>query len=92
MKLQTAINRPVAAAELLERARFEGTPQTRPPLERIARIYAVLSAGVIKNCVQFAAEFEVSTRTVKRDLDFMRDRLRLPIEYDAQRYGFRLVK
>jgi len=35
-----------------------------------------------------AAEFEVSTKTIQRDLDFMRDRLRLPIVYDEKRFGF----
>lgn len=33
-------------------------------------------------------EFEVSSRTVKRDIDFMKCRLELPIEYDERRYGY----
>ena len=34
-----------------------------------------------------AAEFAVSAKTVKRDIDFMRDRWELPIEYDHYKYG-----
>ena len=31
---------------------------------------------------------EISTKTVQRDIDFMRDRLNLPIDYDPLRFGF----
>ena len=31
---------------------------------------------------------EVSTKTIQRDNDFMRDRLGLPIEYDQLHFGF----
>ena len=30
----------------------------------------------------------MALRTVKRDVEFMRDRLNLPIEYDDKKYGF----
>lgn len=35
-----------------------------------------------------AAELEVSAKTIQRDIDFMRDQLSMPIEYDALRNGF----
>ncbi len=44
------------------------------------------------NCVGMAADFEVSVRTLKRDIEFMRDRLHLPIEYDSRRHGFHFAK
>lgn len=37
---------------------------------------------------RIAERFEVTTRTVDRDLEYMRDRLGAPIEYDAARRGF----
>jgi hypothetical protein len=36
-------------------------------------------------------EFEVSRRTVARDLDFLRDEERAPLAYDGARHGFRLT-
>jgi predicted DNA-binding transcriptional regulator YafY len=61
---------------------------SRPPLERMLRIHAALQEGKYPNCSGLATEIEVSTRTIKRDVDFMKYRLDLPIEYDAQRYGY----
>ena len=52
------------------------------------RIHDLLSAGRYPNCSLLAREFEVSTKTVQRDVDFMRDQLVLPIEYDRARHGF----
>lgn len=63
-----------------------------PPFERMMRIHDALKAGKYPNCSQLAISIEVSTRTVKRDVDFMRDSLRLPIEYDSRRYGYYYTK
>ncbi|MGZ5022234.1 MAG: helix-turn-helix transcriptional regulator, partial [Chthoniobacterales bacterium] len=59
-----------------------------PPLERMMRIHAQLKAGEFPNCRKIAEEIEVSSKTIQRDIDFMRDRLGLPIEYDPLRFGF----
>jgi proteasome accessory factor B len=61
---------------------------SRPPLERMSRLHALLQAGLYPNCGSLAREFEISKKTVQRDLDFMRDRLSLPIAYDPRRFGF----
>jgi predicted DNA-binding transcriptional regulator YafY len=61
---------------------------SRPPLERMMRMHARLQAGRYPNCRKLAEELEVSSKTVQRDLDFMRDRLGLPIEYDQLHFGF----
>ena len=63
-------------------------PQHRPPLERMLRIHQALQAEKFPNATQLAAELEVSTKSIQRDLDFMRDRLQLPIEYNPQRFGY----
>ncbi len=61
---------------------------SRPPLERMLHIHNCLQSGKFPNCPGLAKYFEVSSRTIKRDLDFMRLRLNLPIEYDSNRLGF----
>jgi len=65
---------------------------SRPPLERMQRLHDLLTNGRQVNCQQLGREFEVSYKTIQRDLDFMRDRLNLPIEYDPSRYTFRYTE
>ena len=52
------------------------------------RIHQALQAGAYPNATRLAAELEVSTKSVHRDIEFMRDRLALPIEYDGSRFGY----
>jgi proteasome accessory factor B len=61
---------------------------SRPPLERMLRLHERLKAGAFPNCRKLADELEVSTKTIQRDIDFMRDRLGLPIDYDQLHFGF----
>lgn len=62
--------------------------KSRAPLERMIRIHQAIQSGTFPNARRLAAELEVSTKSVHRDLDFMRDRLELPVEYDARRFGY----
>lgn len=52
------------------------------------RLHAALKARHFPNCQKIAAELEVSAKTIQRDIDFMRDRLGLPIAYHPQEFGF----
>jgi proteasome accessory factor B len=52
------------------------------------RIHELLRKGRYPNCTLLAEELEVSTRTAKRDVDFMKCRLNLPIEYHTGRNGY----
>ena len=52
------------------------------------RLHAALKSHHLPNCRTIARELEVSPKTIQRDIDFMRDRLGLPIDYDAKRFGF----
>jgi predicted DNA-binding transcriptional regulator YafY len=61
---------------------------SRPPLERMLRIHQALHSGGYPNASILARQMEVSTKSIHRDLEFMRDRLELPIEYDAKRFGY----
>lgn len=40
------------------------------------------------NTASLAEKFEISTKTAQRDIDFMRDRLRCPLDYDPSRKGY----
>ena len=61
---------------------------SRPPLERMMQIHSRLKDRHFPNCRKIATELEVSPKTIQRDIDFMRYRLGLPIEYDPLRFGF----
>jgi predicted DNA-binding transcriptional regulator YafY len=61
---------------------------SRPPLARMLRLHEWLMANRYPNCRKIAREFEVSAKTVQRDVNFMRDQMRLPIDYDKGHFGF----
>ena len=52
------------------------------------RIHQAIQSGKYPNASTLAREMEVSTKSIHRDLEFMRDRLDLPLEYDGRRYGY----
>lgn len=52
------------------------------------RIHQMIQRGKYPNALGIARELEVSAKSVYRDLDFMRDRLRLPLEFDYTRSGY----
>jgi predicted DNA-binding transcriptional regulator YafY len=63
-------------------------PHARPPLERMLRIHQALQSGTYPNATSLAGELEVSAKSIHRDLEFMRDRLQLPLEFDFTRKGY----
>jgi len=52
------------------------------------RIHNAIQAGSYPNATTLSRELEVSVRSVGRDIEFMRDRMSLPIIYDEARHGF----
>ena len=56
------------------------------------RLHERLQTGDRPNCRVLAGELEVSPKTVQRDIDFMRDQLGLPLDYDAVAHGFYYTK
>lgn len=52
------------------------------------RIHALLQQDRRPNCSTLSKQLEISTKTAQRDLEFMRDRLELPIEYDPATRGY----
>ena len=52
------------------------------------RIHQALVDAKYPNAKSLGRIFEVSAKTIQRDMEFMRDRLHLPIAYDDSRRGF----
>lgn len=57
-------------------------------LERLLEIDRQLKENNFPNCSQLARRFEVTSKTIHRDIQFMQERLNAPIEYDKQRKGY----
>ena len=64
------------------------TPRVRAPLERMVRIHQAIQQGDYPNAATLATELEMSTKSIHRDLEFMRDRLGLPLEWDFRHKGY----
>jgi predicted DNA-binding transcriptional regulator YafY len=52
------------------------------------RFHNLIQNGEYANCIALAKEFEVTVRTILRDVDFMKYRLNLPLEFDGNRNGY----
>ncbi len=57
-------------------------------MARMLQIHEHLQTGGRTNCRILATALEVSPRTIQRDIDFMRDQLGLPVDYDVAAHGF----
>lgn len=60
----------------------------RNATERLLAIHQLISAKRYPNTVRLAREFDVSQKTIKRDVEWMRVHWDLPIEYDRERHGY----
>ena len=52
------------------------------------QIHQAIQSGNHPNATTLARALEVSAKSIQRDLEFMRDRLGLPLAYHPQRYGY----
>ena len=57
-------------------------------MARIQQVHRALAKGEFPNYRKLAKKLDVSEKTVQRDIDLMRDRMNLPIEYDQTHFGF----
>jgi proteasome accessory factor B len=62
--------------------------QSRPPYARMLQIHDMIQRGNYPNASTLSKMMEVATKTIHRDIAFMRDRFGLPLEYDASRNGY----
>jgi len=60
----------------------------KPQHNRLLFIDRKISEGQYPNCTQLGEEWEVSAKTIQRDLDYMRYQLDAPIEYSAKKRGY----
>src|SRR5687767_11605071 len=72
----------------MSKVKQEYSLSARPPMERMLRIHHAIQAGTFPNASKLAADMEVCTKSIHRDLEFMRDRLELPLEYDEKKFGY----
>ncbi len=61
---------------------------TKPPIRRIQLIHQRLTEDKYPNTVTLARELEVSRRTLLRDIEYLRDQMGAPVEYDQIKKGF----
>jgi len=61
---------------------------SRPPLQRMLHIHRAIQAGKYPNATALSRELDVSSKSIHRDLDFMRDRMQLPLEWDGSKFGY----
>jgi len=61
---------------------------SQPQLTRLHALVQRIQRGDYPSQKILALEWEKTPRTIQRDMDFIRDVWRLPLEYDPYRYGF----
>ena len=61
--------------------------KTKPQHTRLLFIDRKIREGKYPSCKQLALEWEVSYKTMQRDIDYMRDQLDAPLEYSAKKRG-----
>jgi predicted DNA-binding transcriptional regulator YafY len=78
----------VALPQRIQRSADPG----RGLLRRAAWALARLRAGLPLKASDLASHFEISLRTAYRDLDFLRDEWRVPLEFDRSQCSFQLTE
>jgi proteasome accessory factor B len=80
--------RPTPAASSTGAKETETARVGRNATERLLAIHQLISAKRYPNTARLAREFDVSQKTIKRDVEWMRIHWDLPIEYDRERHGY----
>ena len=68
------------------------TLHSRPPLYRFQEIFHAIKTGRYPNRTKLAETIEVTTKTIQRDIDYMRYQLSVPIEFDFAKGGYYFTK
>lgn len=61
---------------------------SHPPIRRMIFIDQKLRENRYPNCSTVAREFEVNYKTIRRDIEYMRDQLGAPIDFDPRKNGY----
>ena len=63
--------------------------RSKTQFRRLTELTNLIRAGQRPvNCLILAAEWEVSQKTVQRDIDFLRDQMHAPLDYDRERKSY----
>ena len=73
---------------MAKRRKTTANQSTRPPIERMLKIHNLIKGGSHPNATRLAGELEVTTKTIYRDIAFMRERLDLPVEFEPAYNGY----
>jgi len=60
----------------------------KPQYRRLLFIDRMIKEGRYPNCISLAKEWEVSDKTIQRDIEYLRDQLDAPIDYDPLKHGY----
>jgi predicted DNA-binding transcriptional regulator YafY len=60
----------------------------KPQFRRLLFIDRKIREGRYPNCTSLGAEWEVSAKTIQRDIDYLKYDLDAPIEYDSAKHGY----
>ena len=77
---------------MAKRSKSSAKQSTRPPIERMLKIHNLIKSGSHPNATLLARELEVTTKTIYRDIAFMRDRMDLPVEFETAYNGYHYLE
>lgn len=77
---------------MAKRSKPSPEQSTRPPIERMLKIHNLIKSGSHPNATLLACELEVTTKTIYRDIAFMRDRMDLPVEFETAYNGYHYLE
>jgi len=81
-------SKPLLSSVPVARRRRLASTCGRSALDRIIRIHERLGNEQLVTAKSLAREYEVSDRTIKRDIECMRDRMGVPIAWDATTHSY----
>lgn len=62
--------------------------RTKSQFWRLQQLVEAIRSDQRPNCLNFATDYEVSQKTIQRDIDYLRDAWNAPIAYDRLKKGF----
>ena len=81
-----------AATFASKRNRAAGLGDTRPTFRRLGVIVGKLRRDLyLPSCARLGVELECSYKTIQRDIDLLRDFFGYPLEYDRNKYVYKLA-
>lgn len=61
--------------------------KSKPLFKRLMFIDQEIRGGMFPSCAKMAAKWEVSAKTIQRDVDYLKYEMKAPLEYDKSKHG-----